>query len=118
MKKVLISLLFMPFFVSAGEDFISHYEYGEMLYANPRGVSCSQCHGQNGEGQVIVTYMNGKETLRGSDIRRNTLQEMIISVNKEHKVMPRYYLTDSEIEAIYDYLRKKNKRFLSNIQGK
>ncbi len=99
---------------SESESFISEYEYGQMLYNNPRGVSCSQCHGKSGEGQVIVQYKKslGKEAIRGADIRKKTLHEMIKSVNAYHKVMPRYYLTDDEVKAIYGYLQKKNRDYL------
>ena len=92
------------------ESFISHYEYGEMLYSNPRGVSCAECHGKSGEGKVIVQYQDthGKEPIRGADIRYKSLEEMIDSVSRYHKVMPRYYLTDEEVEAIYDFIQKKN----------
>lgn len=108
-------LMLLPFILFAQEDFISHYEYGEMLYANPRGVSCSECHGESGEGKIIVEFrdIHGKQALKGSDIRRNTLEEMINSVNTYHEVMPRYYLTDEEVKAIYDYLQKKNEEYLS-----
>jgi len=99
---------------SITESFISDYEYGQMLYSNPRGVSCSQCHGKSGEGQVIVTYQDveGTESIKGADIRKKTLKEMITSVNAYHKVMPRYYLTDDEVKAIYEYLQKKNEKYL------
>lgn len=109
--------MLLPLMLWAEEDFISHYEYGEMLYANPRGISCSECHGQSGEGQTIVEYrdIHGKQALRGSDIRQNTLDEMIIAVNSYHEVMPRYYLTDEEVKAIYDYLQKKNAAYLSEF---
>jgi len=30
--------LLLPLLLWGQEDFISHFEYGEMLYANPRGV--------------------------------------------------------------------------------
>jgi len=61
------------------ESFITDYEYGEMLFANPRGVSCVQCHGASGEGKVIVSYKKtqGKKALKGADIRKKTLDEMI-----------------------------------------
>lgn len=109
--------MLLPLMLWAEEDFISHYEYGEMLYANPRGISCMQCHGKSGEGQTIVEYrdINGKQALRGSDIRQNTLDEMINAVNSYHKVMPRYYLTEEEVKAIYDYLQKKNAVYLSEL---
>jgi mono/diheme cytochrome c family protein len=109
--------IWLPLMLWGQEDFISHYEYGEMLYANPRGVSCAQCHGKSGEGQTIVEYrdIHGKQALKGSDIRRDTLDAMIKAVNTYHKVMPRYYLTDEEVKAIYDYLQKKNQDYLSQF---
>jgi len=112
MKRLIFIL---PLLLGANEDFISHYEYGEMLYNNPRGVSCSQCHGKNGEGEVIVEYRdeNGKAVIKGSDIRKESLFKMIHSLNSYHKIMPRYYLTDEEVKAIYDYIQKKNEDYLS-----
>jgi len=120
MKQLLILLSFLlsPVSLLAEEDFISHYEYGEMLYANPRGVSCSQCHGESGEGTVIVEYsdIHGKQVLKGSDIREESLSSMIASVNTYHQVMPRYYLTDEEVKAIYDYLHIKNSSYLTKCK--
>ena len=107
--------MLLPLMLWGQEDFISHYEYGEMLYSNPRGVSCAECHGDSGEGRIIVEYrdIHGKQALKGSDIRKNTLDDMIQSVNTYHKIMPRYYLTDEEVKAIYDYIQKKNASYLS-----
>jgi len=115
MKRLLI---FISIFLCADEDFISHYEYGEMLYSQPRGVSCAECHGESGEGRVIVEFrdIHGKKVLRGPDIRRESLTSMINSVNSYHKIMPRYYLTDEEVKAIYDYLQDKNKEYLSETE--
>ncbi len=111
-------LLLLPLLLGANEDFISHYEYGEMLYNNPRGVSCSQCHGKDGAGTTIVEFrdIHGKQTIKGSDIRKDSLQTMINSVNKYHEIMPRYYLTDEEVHAIYDYLQKKNENYLFQVK--
>ena len=111
-------LLLVPLLLNANEDFISHYEYGEMLYNNPRGVSCSQCHGQKGEGKVIVKYEDeeGKKIIKGSDIRQKTLLEMTNGLSNYHMIMPRYYLTDEEVKAIYDYIQKKNEVYLSQFQ--
>lgn len=104
--------LLLPIILIAREDFISHYEYGEMLYQNPRGISCVQCHGKSGEGKIIVKFRDrdGKKVLRGSDIRGVGLGSMIKSINSYHEIMPRYYLTNDEIKAIYDYLQKKNRK--------
>ncbi|MCB4747284.1 MAG: cytochrome c [Sulfurovum sp.] len=106
--------LVLPLLLLAEEDFISHYEYGQMLYNNPRGVSCAQCHGKSGEGKVIVSFWDtdGKKALKGPDIRLNTLKQMITSVNIYHPVMPHYYLTDEEVKVIYDYLQKKNATYI------
>jgi len=107
-----IVLLWLPLWVFGSESFISDYEYGEMLYDNPRGVGCKQCHGNEGEGKMIVKYSDkkGEHTISGADIRKKSLKEMIISVNKRHKVMPRYYLTNDEVKQIFNYLRVKNRK--------
>ena len=112
---MLRSLLFLiPLIVCAEEDSISHYEYGQMLYNNPRGVSCAQCHGKSGEGKVIVEFrdIHGKEKLKGPDIRLASLEKMIKSINSYHPVMPRYYLTNEEVRTIYDYLQKRNETYI------
>ncbi len=116
MKRLLLFVL--PLLLGANEDFISHYEYGEMLYNNPRGVSCSQCHGKDGAGTTIVEFrdIHGKQAIKGSDIRTKSLQTMIKSVNSYHEIMPRYYLTEEEVKAIYDYLQKKNLNHLKTLE--
>jgi mono/diheme cytochrome c family protein len=112
MKRLLVLI---PLLAGANEDFISHYEYGEMLYNNPRGVSCAQCHGEDGSGTTIVEFrdIHGKQAIRGSDIRKKSLDAMLKSVNNYHEIMPRYYLTVEEVRAIYDYLQKKNEAYLA-----
>ena len=64
-----------------------------MLYNNPRGVSCIDCHGISGEGRVIVEYrdVDGRKQVTGPDIRHQSLQEMIEALDTYHPVMPRYY---------------------------
>ena len=112
-------LVFVPLLLGASEDFITHYEYGQMLYNNPRGVSCSQCHGDKGEGCEIVSFKDvdgKKKVIKGVDIRQESLSSMINSVDVYHEIMPRYYLTDEEVKAIYDYLQKKNKDYLSKFK--
>jgi len=114
----ILGYFLLPLLLWSQEDFISDYEYGEMLYANPRGVSCAQCHGKSGEGRVIVEYrdIHGKQALRGTDIRQESLTSMIDAVNSYHKVMPRYYLTNEEVKAIYEYLKAKNSDYLKDIK--
>ncbi|UFH60339.1 c-type cytochrome [Sulfurovum mangrovi] len=121
LKRLLLLLILSPFIaspLSADEDFISHYEYGQMLYTYPRGVSCVECHGEAGEGKVIAEFrdIHGKEQIIGPDIRGKRLDEMILAMNSYHDIMPRYYLTDEEIKAIYDFLKEKSKRM--NVRRK
>ncbi|MEA3455168.1 MAG: cytochrome c [Campylobacterota bacterium] len=103
---------FFPFLLLAKEDFISDFEYGQMLYENPRGISCAACHAKNGEGKKIVSYQEQNETIviRGVDIRSHTLDEIEAIVARNHPVMPKYYLTYEEVEAIYSYLQEMNER--------
>ncbi len=102
--------LCIPLWIVAEDSFMTHYEYGQMLYNNPRGVSCAQCHGQKGEGKIIVSYRDkkGKHIIKGSDIREKNIETMLDAVSHYHKIMPRYYLTEEEVEAIHDYLHTKN----------
>ena len=132
-------LLFIPLFLLANqesnqsvennqsietqESFLSSVEYGRMLYKNPRGVSCQKCHGKEGKGgQKIAKYYDKNKNpkiLKGVDIRSYSLEDLKASLEnnyrennrrKRHKIMPMYYLTDEEIEAIYNYIQAKNKR--------
>ncbi len=126
-------LLFIPIFIFANqeknqskeeqESFLSTVEYGRMLYKNPRGISCQQCHGVAGRGgQKIAKYYDkhkNPKLLRGVDIRNYSFKELKDSLNNEykennrtkrHKIMPMYYLTDEEVKAIYTYLQERNKK--------
>jgi len=122
MKKI---LLFLPLFLFA-DDFITNYEYGEMLYKNPRGIGCIKCHGEDAKGKVIATYQDKEgntkaiiapniqnvswkvfyERLKYSKVfRRGKFRTL------NYSVMPKYdYLVDSEIKAIYNYIHKKRKK--------
>ena len=93
------------------EDFISRFEYGQMLYENPRGVSCVPCHGSRGEGKIIASYLDSekqKKILKGPDIRFSAKSNMLKAIHNGPGVMPKYFLTDDEIEAIYEYIQKVN----------
>jgi len=113
----ILLLFLLPLFLFSKQDFISDYEYGAMLYENPRGIGCAECHGANGKGVEIGTfYTTDKKTkkkvaheVRGSDITKKTLNETIASVNNVHDIMPTYSLTNEEVKAIYHYIEKKNK---------
>lgn len=109
--------------IETSESFLSSVEYGRMLYKNPRGISCSQCHGKEGKGgQKIAKYYDKKRNpklLRGVDITSYSLKDLKASLKnqykennkrKPHKIMPMYYLTDEEVQAIFDYLQYSNKQ--------
>jgi len=95
------------------EDFITDFEYGQMLYRDPRGASCAACHGETGSGKLIGEYQDKTGrivTLHGPDIRHATLGKIRDSVREGAGVMPRYFLTEKEIKTIHAYLQKFNAR--------
>ena len=100
------------------ESFLSTVEYGKLLYINPRGISCAKCHGKKGKGgQKIAKYYDkdrNPKLLKGVDIRDYSLKDLRASLknkyrennrHKRHKIMPIYYLTDTEVKAIHAYLQ-------------
>jgi len=102
------------------DSFLLELEYGKMLYNNPRGISCSKCHGKEGKGgQIIAKYYDknsNPKLLKGIDITHYTLEQLKASLQnkfideknhrvRRHKIMPIYYLTDQEIKAIHSYLK-------------
>ncbi len=116
MKRIIFVL---PFLLYAQEDFISDFEYGQMLYKNPRGVSCAACHGESGEGKEIIAYQdeaNQTKVLRGADIRNYTLENLEKKLSRDHPntPMPKYYLTTEEVKAIYDFIQQTYR----NSEGK
>ena len=121
-------LLLLPIFLISEDNnikdsFLSDFEYGKMLYNNPRGIPCSKCHGKRGKGgHKIAKYYDkygNPKLLKGSNITKYTLKELKDSLSNRfkdkknhivrHKIMPIYYLTDEEIRAIYLYLKGEKK---------
>ncbi|MCH9741102.1 MAG: cytochrome c [Epsilonproteobacteria bacterium] len=106
------------------ESFLLEFEYGRMLYNNPRGISCSKCHGKEGQGghKIAKYYDKDKnpKILKGVDITGYSLKDLEASLSNryrdknnrrvKHKVMPMYYLTKEEINAIYTYLQEVKNR--------
>jgi len=108
--RIWFILLVCTIFVFS-EDFISEFEYGQMLYKNPRGVSCASCHGDLGEGAFIASFINkdGLEIrFNGPDIRALNIKTFKNTISKGGKIMPKYYLTDKEVEAIFKYIKIVN----------
>ncbi len=105
-------LVFFLFVVNLyGEDFITPFEYGKMLYQNPRGVGCDKCHGMKGKGRIIARYKDGNVTkkLVAPSIINLTRDKFLDKVNKKSKVMPTYFLTSDEIKSLYYYINEVNK---------
>ena len=94
-----------------GEDFISEFEYGQMLYQNPRGVSCAPCHGDHGEGALISSYKIGDKIvkLKGPDIRNIDRESLRQALSKGKGVMPPYFMTNREIQVLYTYIHRQAK---------
>ena len=101
---------FIPMCLMAKTSFITPMEYASQLYKNPRGIGCQYCHGNNGEGKVVATYIHKKvkKTFRGPQINNIEYNIFFNKLNKRNKGMPRYFLTTKEIEALYLYLHRKD----------
>ena len=113
--------LIIPIFLFA-DDFITNFEYGEMLYKNPRGIGCIKCHGDDAKEEIIAKYIDDKtgktKALIAPNIKKVSFKvfyerlkySKVLRKGKfktlHYSVMPKYtYLTDSEIKAIYNYIK-------------
>jgi cytochrome c553 len=92
------------------QEIISEFEYGQMLYNNPRGVSCMPCHGVRGSSIVSYDSKGKKITLVAPNIVDKSIKEYKKATQKGAKIMPKYFLTDKELSAIYRYIQIANKR--------
>jgi len=115
-------LLLFSTFLFAQSSFITQTEYASMLYKNPRGIGCDKCHGLYGEGKLIAKYAITKKVKKGDEvytikipkefrtpaINNLTYKEFKESFEKSLNGMPRYYLTQKEIKALYFYLQQIN----------
>lgn len=92
------------------EDFITKMEYAKMLYANPRGIGCNLCHGQKGEGMSIAKYKEKGvvKEFRVPAINQLAKEDFFKSFGDSNSIMPKYFLTNNEIEMLYFYVAKQN----------
>jgi|GEM_PF-670419 len=112
-------------------SFITKYEYGKMLYNNPRGIGCNSCHGDDARGKKMVDFKQqllDKKVYNCSlvipDIKNidyatfstkvNSKKNQNLKFEKEQvceklihyaNVMPTYFLVEEEIEAIFYYIQ-------------
>ncbi len=117
MRFVLVSFILCG--MLGADDFINKFEYGEMLYKNPRGVSCEGCHGMHGEGHFIGKIVKAKKEINISapTIKNATTELVKKSMNTKKSVMPSYFLTDLEIDAIVFYLKKINDKNTTEVNS-
>ncbi len=116
MKYLLFLLL--PMVVFATSSFITETEYASQLYKNPRGIACGRCHGDHGEGKLIANYVhkNRKKSFVGPRINNVQYRKFYKALHERKKGMPRYYLTPKEVEALYFYLHKDDKKKAKNAK--
>ena len=106
-------------------SFITKFEYGKMLYNNPRGIGCNSCHGDDAKGKKIIDFkqehdkkiyncnlsvpnikdidyaifsekINSKKNPNKKFEKEEVCEKLIYYAN----VMPTYFLVEEEIEAI------------------
>ncbi len=110
MKYILFLLTPLSLFAIA--SFITPMEYASQLYKNPRGIGCNKCHGEYGEGKLIAKYKHKgvEKSFRGSRINTLKYSKFYKALNRRKNVMPRYFLTNKEIKALYLYLHKHDNK--------
>lgn len=111
-------------------SFITKFEYGKMLYNNPRGIGCNSCHGNDAKGKKIIAFkhkyrkksydcelivpsikeveyevfskkVNAKKNSNKKFKKEEVCKKLIYYAN----VMPTYFMVEEEIEAIYYYIK-------------
>jgi hypothetical protein len=115
-------------------SFITKYEYGKMLYENPRGISCVKCHGQDARGKKIASFVHIRHKkkynceIRSNDITNISHKDFLMTLDPRlekpkkkflknevckkltyRNSMPTYFLTNEELNSIYFYLKNKDK---------
>jgi hypothetical protein len=98
--------------IYAATSFITKEEYAASLYHNPRGIGCHQCHGESGEGKLIARYKEKglPKVFEGKPIDKISFSQFYQRVNSKITGMPRYYLTDTEIQTLFYYLHREEFR--------
>ena len=114
-----IYLLLTPLYLFATASFITPMEYASQLYKNPRGIGCNKCHGENGEGKLIAKYKHKgiEKSFRGPQINSIKYTEFYKALNRRKNGMPRYFLTNKEVEALYLFLHKNDKKEEKKVEA-
>lgn len=120
MRIAKLAIIFLFVNISFAKDiinnsFITEYEYGAMLYENPRGIGCNKCHGDGDKSLVIANYKNKKnitKTLMAPAIKNVPFEDYVDVLTTKRgssNIMPSYFLTNDEIKSIYFYVRNLKK---------
>jgi hypothetical protein len=93
--------------------FITKDEYAKMLYQNPRGIGCNNCHGEDGEGMVMSIYIKDgiEKELKAPQINNIGMKRFLKAFQKRSNLMPVYFLTQKEKAYLYYYLTTKTKNY-------
>lgn len=119
MKFIVFLLLFISSLFSndiINNSFITDYEYGAMLYKNPRGIGCNKCHDNGYKAVVIAKYKDKKglvNELIAPPINKTSYEkfvEVLTTKRGRSNIMPSYFLTDNEIKSIYFYIQNLKKK--------
>jgi hypothetical protein len=117
--KIFILLSFFNYANCADIDdaFITTYEYGQMLYNNPRGIGCNKCHGEDAKGMFLSRYTTKKDkevVVSAPDITNVSFEVFLKKLStqniKRSLIMPTYFLTNNELKSLYMYITSKNKK--------
>ena len=136
MKSLVLLLLFFTAsfakdskLIKVNNAFITTFEYGEMLYNNPRGIGCDTCHAKDAKGKKIVSFqhiykkkkydcvlnvpniknvdykvflekVNSKKNPRKKFSKEQVCEKLIY----KSSIMPTYFLVEDEVKAIYYYI--------------
>lgn len=117
MKFIILLFLSFTYVLSQSIDnsFITKFEYGAMLYNNPRGIGCNKCH-SSGNKEILISKYKDKKNITHSllappinEVSFEVFKKKLKATRFESLVMPTYFLTNDEIESIYFYITKLNK---------
>ena len=117
------------------DSFITKYEYGKMLYNNPRGISCAKCHGEDAKGKLISRFNHTTKIktyrceIRTEDITKIPFDRFRTILDPETippkkifdksqvcekmiygNTMPKYFLTSEELDSIHYYITNIEKK--------
>ena len=120
MRISIFAILFLFLNSSFAKDiinnsFITDYEYGAMLYENPRGIGCVKCHGKGDKTVIISKYKDKKNNIKTlsappiNDVPFEKFVDVLTTKRGSSNIMPSYFLTNDEIQSIYYYIKNLKK---------